>query len=75
MEGTCLGHRKNSQLASMSKSASELGDSSGIPQGPQEITAEWLSADLRGVAPGARAKAVELVDAHSGTTGLRRACG
>lgn len=45
---------------------------SEIPDSPGAISAEWLSAALQHVAPGARAKSVELIDAHSGTTGRAR---
>lgn len=43
-----------------------------IPDGVEAISPGWLSAALQGVAPGARASAVEVVDAHSGTTGRAR---
>jgi hypothetical protein len=43
-----------------------------IPESPDAITADWLSAAVQCAAPGARAAAVEVVDAHSGTTGRAR---
>jgi aminoglycoside phosphotransferase (APT) family kinase protein len=43
-----------------------------IPEGVEAISPEWLNATLRGVAPDARASSVEVVDAHSGTTGRAR---
>jgi aminoglycoside phosphotransferase (APT) family kinase protein len=43
-----------------------------VPDSPDGISAAWLSAELEDVAPGARARAVEVVDAHSGTTGRAR---
>jgi hypothetical protein len=43
-----------------------------IPDTPQAITPAWLSAAVQDVAPGARATSVEVVDAHSGTTGRAR---
>jgi hypothetical protein len=43
-----------------------------IPDSPVAITPAWLSAAVQGLAPGARATSVELVDAHSGTTGRAR---
>jgi len=51
-----------------------LGDSDGIeiPDDPKAITPAWLTAFVQGVAPGARATSVEIVDAHSGTTGRAR---
>jgi hypothetical protein len=44
-------------------------DAIGIPDTPKAITPAWLSAVVHDVAPGARARSVEIVDAHSGTTG------
>lgn len=44
----------------------------GIPDSPKAITPTWLSAAVQAVAPGARASSVEVVDAHSGTTGRAR---
>lgn len=43
-----------------------------IPDSPKGVTAAWLSAALQDVAPGARASSVEVIDAHSGTTGRAR---
>lgn len=43
-----------------------------IPEDLAAITPEWLGAALQDVAPGARATKVEVVDAHSGTTGRAR---
>jgi len=43
-----------------------------IPEGLDAISAEWLSEAVQGAAPGARASRVEVVDAHSGTTGRAR---
>ncbi|HKJ23580.1 MAG TPA: aminoglycoside phosphotransferase family protein [Myxococcota bacterium] len=43
-----------------------------IPESLDTLTPEWLTAAVQGVAPGARASAVEIVDAHSGTTGRAR---
>jgi hypothetical protein len=43
-----------------------------IPDCPEKITAAWLSEAVQDVAPGARAESVEVVDAHSGTTGRAR---
>ncbi len=40
-----------------------------LPGTPEEITSGWLSATLGAIHPGARAEAVEIVGAHSGTTG------
>jgi hypothetical protein len=48
------------------------GDPKQIPDCPEAISAEWLSSAVQHVAPGARAKAVEVIDAHSGTTGRAR---
>jgi hypothetical protein len=44
----------------------------GIPDSPNAITPAWLSAALQDLAPGARAASVEVIDAHSGTTGRAR---
>jgi len=43
-----------------------------IPDAVEAITPGWLSDAVQDVAPGARASAVEIVDAHSGTTGRAR---
>lgn len=43
-----------------------------IPGLPEEITADWISRALGARFPGARARAVQVVDAHSGTTGRAR---
>ena len=43
-----------------------------LPQAPEEITAAWLTEILSATYPDARAREVELVDAHSGTTGRAR---
>lgn len=43
-----------------------------IPDAPEGISAAWLSAEFQVVAPGVRATTVEIVDAHSGTTGRAR---
>jgi len=43
-----------------------------IPEGLEAVSPEWLSAAVQGVAPGARARSVEVVDVHSGTTGRAR---
>jgi len=43
-----------------------------IPDSVEAISAAWLSAALQDVAPSARAGSVEVVDAHSGTTGRAR---
>ena len=46
-----------------------------IPEDLAAITPEWLGAALQDVAPGARTAKVakvEVVDAHSGTTGRAR---
>jgi aminoglycoside phosphotransferase (APT) family kinase protein len=40
-----------------------------IPDRPEEITPEWLSEVLASEGSAPRARSVELVDAHSGTTG------
>ena len=40
-----------------------------LPETPEQISSEWLSAAIASVHPGARAVSVELVAAHSGTTG------
>lgn len=45
---------------------------SRIPDCPEAISTEWLTAALQQVAPGARATEVEIIDAHSGTTGRAR---
>jgi Phosphotransferase enzyme family len=47
-------------------------DSIEIPDSAKAITPAWLSAAVQDVAPGARASSVEIVDAHSGTTGRAR---
>lgn len=46
--------------------------SHAIPDNPEAITAAWLTAELASVAPGTKARSVEVVDAHSGTTGRAR---
>ena len=43
-----------------------------IPDSPKAITPEWLSAAVQEISPGARATSVEILDAHSGTTGRAR---
>jgi hypothetical protein len=43
-----------------------------IPKTPEEITADWISEAFAPRFPGAHASAVEVVDAHSGTTGRAR---
>ncbi len=43
-----------------------------IPESTEQITAAWLTDAVQPVAPNARATRVELVDAHSGTTGRAR---
>ena len=43
-----------------------------IPETPAQITPAWLSETLSGRFPGAEAIRVEVVDAHSGTTGRAR---
>lgn len=43
-----------------------------IPESVEAVSAAWLSAALHDVAPSARAGSVEVVDAHSGTTGRAR---
>ena len=43
-----------------------------IPEAPDAITPAWLSESVQSVAAGARASVVEVVDAHSGTTGRAR---
>lgn len=45
---------------------------STIPMSPDEITAPWLEEALRTRFPGARVKAMELLDRHAGTTGRAR---
>jgi len=40
-----------------------------LPETAEQITAAWLSSALAAQRPGARATAVEVIDAHSGTTG------
>lgn len=47
-------------------------DLSKLPQTPEEISASWLTEALAETHPGVRAKKVDLVDAHSGTTGRAR---
>ena len=47
-------------------------DGALIPDDPKAITPAWLTAFVQGVAPGARATSVAIVDAHSGTTGRAR---
>lgn len=43
-----------------------------IPVEVQDITAEWLEGVLRAHAPGASLAAIEVAEAHSGTTGRAR---
>jgi hypothetical protein len=43
-----------------------------IPDSLDAVSPEWLTRAVQDVAPGARASAVEVVDAHSGTTGRAR---
>lgn len=43
-----------------------------LPQSPEEMTPEWLTAAVADRFPDARARATSVIDAHSGTTG--RAC-
>jgi aminoglycoside phosphotransferase (APT) family kinase protein len=43
-----------------------------IPEDLEALSPAWLSSALQERAPGARASAVEVVDAHSGTTGRAR---
>jgi aminoglycoside phosphotransferase (APT) family kinase protein len=40
-----------------------------LPETPEQITPAWLSAALGGSHPGVRAASVDVVSAHSGTTG------
>jgi len=40
-----------------------------LPDTPEQITADWLSSAVASARPGARAESLELVAAHSGTTG------
>jgi Phosphotransferase enzyme family len=40
-----------------------------LPGTPEQITADWLSSAVASARPGARAESLELVAAHSGTTG------
>ncbi|MFP6663652.1 MAG: aminoglycoside phosphotransferase family protein [Deltaproteobacteria bacterium] len=40
-----------------------------LPAVPEEITTQWLTTAVAGRYPEARARKVEVVDAHSGTTG------
>jgi hypothetical protein len=47
-------------------------DRESLPDCPEAISAAWLSAAIESAAPGARARAVEVIDAHSGTTGRAR---
>jgi hypothetical protein len=47
-------------------------DAIEIPDSLKAITPAWLSAAVQDVAPGARATSIEIVDAHSGTTGRAR---
>ncbi len=46
--------------------------SDGLPDRPEAITPELLSRVFADTYPGAEAEAVEIVDAHSGTTGRAR---
>jgi len=43
-----------------------------IPGTPDELTAQWLTEVVRAPGSGNRANSVELLDAHSGTTGRAR---
>ena len=43
-----------------------------IPERPEQIDPAWLSQAFQARQPGARATAVDVVDAHSGTTGRAR---
>lgn len=43
-----------------------------IPQRPEDVTPPWLTEVVQDVAPGAEAGRVEVIDAHSGTTGRAR---
>lgn len=43
-----------------------------IPETLDEITKDWLSAAMQEISPGIKAIAVEVIDAHSGTTGRAR---
>ena len=45
---------------------------SNLPQTPEEISASWLTEILAKTHPGVRARKIDLVDAHSGTTGRAR---
>ena len=46
--------------------------SEDLPQTPEEISSSWLTEILSPTHPGVRAEKIELVDAHSGTTGRAR---
>jgi len=43
-----------------------------LPESPEEISAEWLSSVLEARGEAQRARSVEQLDAHSGTTGRAR---
>ena len=43
-----------------------------IPDHPEAITAEWLTAALASSYPGIEVARVEVLDQHSGTTGRMR---
>lgn len=43
-----------------------------LPQEPAAVTADWLTAAVADAYPQARARRVEVLDAHSGTTGRAR---
>jgi hypothetical protein len=49
-----------------------VGVADAIPTSPQEIDAIWLTRVLQRQHPGCEARAVTIVDAHSGTTGRAR---
>lgn len=49
-----------------------LPASSAIPARPEDITPEWLGRALSAAGGDPRARSVEVVDAHSGTTGRAR---
>ena len=43
-----------------------------IPEGPESVTAAWLTGALRTTIPDAEVTAVHVLDQHSGTTGRLR---
>jgi hypothetical protein len=49
-----------------------MPDSRPLPQNPEDITADWLSSALSRDGRSARARSVEVLSAHSGTTGRAR---